>query len=63
MSITPVYLSIKTLDFPCYAGLPLSSSELPDNIILLFQPPGLSGSKSHRKSVGISEKFFSLVGV
>ena len=22
MSITPVYLSIKTLDFPCYAGLP-----------------------------------------
>ena len=39
LSITPVYLSIKTLDFPCYAGLPLSSSELPDNIILLFQPP------------------------
>jgi len=24
MSITPVYLSIKTLDFPCYAGLPKS---------------------------------------
>jgi len=23
MSITPVYLSIKPLDFPCYAGLPL----------------------------------------
>jgi len=23
MSITPVYISIKTLDFPCYAGLPL----------------------------------------
>jgi hypothetical protein len=23
MSITPVYLSIKTVDFPCYAGLPL----------------------------------------
>jgi hypothetical protein len=23
MSITPVYLSIKTLDFPCYAGLPV----------------------------------------
>jgi hypothetical protein len=22
MSITPVYLLIKTLDFPCYAGLP-----------------------------------------
>ena len=22
MSITPVYPSIKTLDFPCYAGLP-----------------------------------------
>ena len=22
MSITPVYLSIKTIDFPCYAGLP-----------------------------------------
>jgi len=22
MSITPAYLSIKTLDFPCYAGLP-----------------------------------------
>ena len=23
MSITPVYLSLKTLDFPCYAGLPI----------------------------------------
>ncbi|MGB3262376.1 MAG: hypothetical protein WBA89_00310 [Microcoleus sp.] len=23
MSITPVYLSIKTLDIPCYAGLPI----------------------------------------
>jgi transposase-like protein len=22
MSITPAYLSIKTIDFPCYAGLP-----------------------------------------
>jgi hypothetical protein len=27
MSITPVYLSIKTLDFPCYAGLPAISCQ------------------------------------
>lgn len=28
MSITPVYLSIKTLDFPCYAGLPAANKQL-----------------------------------
>ncbi|MEG5141148.1 hypothetical protein QUB52_29485, partial [Microcoleus sp. A6-C6] len=39
----------------------LSTSELPDNIILLFQPPHCLPSKSNRKSVGIHQRIFSLV--
>lgn len=37
----------------------LSTSELPDNIILLFQPPHCLSSKSNRKSVGIHQRIFS----
>ena len=36
MSITPVYLSIKTLDFHCYAGLP-SVGHIKDSSSLLWQ--------------------------
>jgi hypothetical protein len=36
MSITPVYLLIKTLDFPCYAGLPIDN--LPAHQIALIEP-------------------------
>ncbi|MCC3436853.1 MAG: hypothetical protein JGK30_24555 [Microcoleus sp. PH2017_40_RAT_O_B] len=37
----------------------LSTSELPDNIILLFQPPHCLSSKSNRKSVGIHQRILS----
>ena len=40
----------------------LSTSELPDNIILLFQPQE-PGSESNRKSVGIYKRIFSLVSL
>jgi len=53
MSITPVYLLIKTLDFPCYAGLPpltIIAFELTDCFFPTLTTMKLPNSYTYRQS-------------